>query len=147
MIQMIRQRYSTEALIRCTAVAAIFLLIGLTTRQALLMKPGVQPISAPMAKPTHDKPKIRYDALFGRYEGKDRPLQETGLNLKLMGVFATQDSTQGSAVISVSGQKPKLVAVGDSMPGGIKLIEVYPDRIVLEHAGEQSVLRLPKKSL
>jgi general secretion pathway protein C len=129
------------------AVASIVLLICLTTRQAFLMKPGVQPVQASSVKPTHDKPKIRYDALFGRYEGKDRPLQETGLNLKLTGVFATQDPSKGSAVISVSGQKPKLVAVGDTLSGGAKLIEVYADRIVLEQAGEQSVLRLPKKSL
>jgi hypothetical protein len=58
-----------------------------------------------------------------------------------------QDPLNGSAVIGASGRKPLLQVVGDVMPGGVKLKEVHQDYVVLEQAGEQTVLRLPKKSL
>jgi type II secretory pathway component PulC len=92
------------------------------------------------------KPLIKHEALFGEYQGS-KPLQETGLNLQLSAVFAMGDPTKGSAVISASGRKPLLQVVGDVMPGGVKLKEVHTDYVVLEQAGQQSILRLPKKSL
>ncbi len=92
------------------------------------------------------KPVIKHEALFGEYQGS-KPLQETGLNFQLSAVFAREDPAAGSAVISASGRKPLLQIVGDALPGGVKLKEVHPDYVVLEQGGEQSVLRLPKKSL
>ena len=92
------------------------------------------------------KPVIKHGALFGEFQGS-KPLQESGLNFQLTAVFAMDDPKAGSAVISASGRKPLLQVVGDALPGGVKLKEVHPDYVVLEQAGEQSILRLPKKSL
>ena len=38
-------------------------------------------------------------------------------------------------------------AVGDPLPGGAKLSEIYPDRIILERNGRYETLRLPKEQM
>ncbi|MEN8803321.1 MAG: type II secretion system protein GspC [Thiogranum sp.] len=69
---------------------------------------------------------------------------ETRLKLTLRGVFASEDSAGGRAIVGDPKGKEENYAVGDPLPGGAKLSEIYPDRIILERNGRFETLRLPK---
>jgi general secretion pathway protein C len=70
---------------------------------------------------------------------------ETRLKLTLRGVFASEESTGGRAIVGDPKGKEEHYAVGDPLPGGAKLSEIYPDRIILERNGRFETLRLPKE--
>jgi len=70
---------------------------------------------------------------------------ETRLKLTLRGVFASEDSSGGRAIVGDPQGKEENYAVGDPLPGGAKLSEIYPDRIILERNGRFETLRLPKE--
>jgi general secretion pathway protein C len=70
---------------------------------------------------------------------------ETRLKLILRGVFASEESTGGRAIVGDPKGKEENYAVGDPLPGGAKLSEIYPDRIILERNGRFETLRLPKQ--
>lgn len=71
----------------------------------------------------------------------------TALNLVLAGVFAREDPAAGRAIIGESAASAKLHAVGATLPGGARLTEVYPDRVILERAGQREALSLPRSPL
>jgi len=71
---------------------------------------------------------------------------ETRLQLTLRGVFASDESRSARAIIGDPKGKEEGYAVGDPLPGGAKLSEIYPDRIILERNGRFETLRLPKKN-
>ena len=70
---------------------------------------------------------------------------ETSLRLTLRGVFASEESTGGRAIVGDPKGKEDNYGVGDPLPGGAKLSEIYPDRIILERNGRFETLRLPKE--
>ncbi len=71
---------------------------------------------------------------------------DTKLDLSLIGVFATGDSS--ALAIIASGRRPEaLYAVGDDLPGGATLRAIYADRVILERNGDLETLRLPQESL
>jgi len=72
---------------------------------------------------------------------------ETRLKLTLRGVFASEDSTGGRAIVGDPKGKEENYAVGEPLPGGAKLSEIYPDRIILERNGRFETLRLPKERM
>jgi general secretion pathway protein C len=89
--------------------------------------------------------------LFG-VAGGEKPVEkkaveapETRLKLTLRGVFASEESTAGRAIVGDPKGKEETYAVGDPLPGGAKLSEIYPDRIILERNGRFETLRLPKE--
>ncbi len=91
--------------------------------------------------------------LFGE-AGKDKPVKKTAVNapetrlkLTLRGVFASDDSSASGAraIIGDPRGREDSYAPGDPLPGGAKLSEIYPDRIILERNGRFETLRLPKK--
>jgi general secretion pathway protein C len=89
--------------------------------------------------------------LFG-VAGEEKPTgkkvveaPETRLKLVLRGVFASEVSTGGRAIVGDPKGKEETYAVGDPLPGGAKLSEIYPDRIILERNGRFETLRLPKE--
>ena len=71
---------------------------------------------------------------------------ETRLKLTLRGVFASNENRAARAIVGDPKGKEQGYAVGDPLPGGAKLSEVYPDRIILERNGRFETLRLPKKN-
>ncbi len=76
-----------------------------------------------------------------------RPLEvpETRLQLVLRGVFASADPTAAGAIIAERNGKESFYGVGDQLPGGAVLKEVYKDRIVLLRGGRLETLRMPRE--
>ena len=71
----------------------------------------------------------------------------TSLALVLAGVFAREDPGAGRAIIGESAASARLHAVGATLPGGARLVEVHPDRVILERGGQREALSLPRSTL
>lgn len=125
----------------------------------ILPEPEVEPISqraivaAPVQRqqPSVDEHQIAAWHLFG-VAGEEKPVKtapvalapETRLKLTLRGLFASDDSAGGRAIIGDPKGKEESYAVGDPVPGGARLHEIYPDRVILERNGRYETLRLPR---
>ncbi len=68
----------------------------------------------------------------------------TSANLTLAGTLAGRDPEQGWAIIGASGQSARVYATGASLPGGTRLLAVYPDRVILDRNGARESLVLPR---
>ncbi len=145
-------------------MAALILLIAWTVSQIIWSVLTPETRFAPSApvrgapspareKQTDYAAQIAASHLFGREQAakkvaaKPVDAPETRLNLKLRGVYAEEDENEGYALISSGASPEKLYKVGDPLPGNSKLSSVYPDRIILEHAGKFETLRLPESKL
>lgn len=67
----------------------------------------------------------------------------TTLRLILHGTLAESDPSEGMAVIADETGVERAYRVGDSLPGGAALHQIYPDRVVLLHEGAEETLTLP----
>lgn len=99
--------------------------------------------------------KIEAWHLFGKFEKKKLPPKpkldvaaapETRLNLKLRGVFASNDKELARAIIADAKGKDESYAIGDEVPGGAILNDIFPDKVILEHNGKLEILKLPVES-
>ena len=72
-------------------------------------------------------------------------LEETRLNLELVGVFAasTDDPEDSAALISEKRGAAKLFRINERVPGNATLVEVFADGVVLERSGKRELLRFP----
>jgi general secretion pathway protein C len=131
-------------------------------RLSWLLIPGVeqgaQTVSAPPPEVVQAR-QARFDErqlaswhLFGEVR-KEQPVKkatpvdapETRLKLTLSGLLASDDPEQARAIVGDPRGKEQSYAVGDPLPGGATLSEIYPDRIILERGGRFETLRLPKE--
>lgn len=71
----------------------------------------------------------------------------TSLGLILVGVFAREDPEAGRAIIGESAAAARLHAVGATLPGGARLLEVHEDRVILGVGGQRETLVMPRSSL
>lgn len=69
---------------------------------------------------------------------------DTTLNLELVGVFESTNNLKSIAMIITEGNLAKAYSVGDTLPGGLKLIKVDTDRIVISRTGIHETLRFDK---
>ncbi len=67
---------------------------------------------------------------------------ETALNLSLKGTNSHHEQHLARAVIADEQQSEKVYKVGDEFPNGVRVLAIYPDRVVLNAAGRIEVLRL-----
>jgi len=117
-----------------------------------------QPVTAPLPAPVQRAQQPRVDErqlaswhLFGT-ASEEEPVKkaspvdapETRLNLTLRGVLASDDPGGARAIVADPRGQEESYALGDPLPGGAKLTEIYPDRIILERSGRFETLRLPK---
>lgn len=73
---------------------------------------------------------------------------ETKLNLVLSGVIASPMQENAVAIIAAGASAAeKSYAIGDSLPGGAILKEVYGDRVIIEYRGRAENLTLHRKKL
>ncbi|MBT8120277.1 MAG: type II secretion system protein GspC [Gammaproteobacteria bacterium] len=72
---------------------------------------------------------------------------ETKLNLTLKGVLAAIPMEMASAIIAQGKNgKEDIYGIGDKMPGGVEIKEIYPEYVVLERSGRLETLKLQKVS-
>jgi general secretion pathway protein C len=95
-----------------------------------------------------DLPAIVNAHLFGvaRNSGDPSDAPATSANLALAGTLAGADPSTGWAIIGASGQSARVYATGSSLPGGTKLVAVYPDRVLIDRGGARESLLLPRLS-
>ncbi len=86
--------------------------------------------------------------LFGvaSLSGDPNAAPATSANLTLAGTLAGIDPEQGWAIIGASAQAARVYATGATLPGGTKLLAVYPDRVILDRNGARESLMLPRLS-
>jgi general secretion pathway protein C len=65
--------------------------------------------------------------------------------LVLTGIIAGNDPRNGLAILGQSAQTAKVYAVGDSVPGGVKLHSVYNDHVLIDRDGQVESLTLPRQ--
>jgi general secretion pathway protein C len=72
-------------------------------------------------------------------------LPDAPLRLQLLGVMMGETPDRGLAVIAEAGHPDRLYSVGDVLAGGkARLHQIYPDRVLLEHADGFATLPLPR---
>ncbi len=92
---------------------------------------------------------IKSAKLFGALEGVSSgatgvaPISTQGL--VLVGVLASTHPQGGRAIIGESAGAARVYAVGETLPGGSRLAEVYPDRVMLDRGGSLETLPLPRQ--
>jgi general secretion pathway protein C len=103
--------------------------------------------AAPARRPTLRVPDIVAAHLFGDAAPTpaDGNAPQTAVQLVLAGVLAVPDAKRGLAIIGPSAAAARLYAVGNAVPGGVKLYSVYSDRVLLDRDGSIESLLLPKK--
>lgn len=75
------------------------------------------------------------------------PVRETRLNLTLKGILAHRQEGKKLALIASEGQEEKVYGVGDSVPGGAKILRIEPRRVILRRNGVTESLKLQVKKL
>ncbi len=92
--------------------------------------------------------------LFGKIEvNKPKPKLEqsietappTKLNLKLKGLFFSDNKISARAIIADAKQREDSYAVGDDVPGGAIVHDILKTKVVLMRNGKLEVLELPKE--
>ena len=71
---------------------------------------------------------------------------KTRLRLLLKGVFTGEDGGRSGAIIEEIGKSAEYYKLGDSLPGNVKLAEVYADRVILDRAGNYEALFFEESS-
>lgn len=74
-------------------------------------------------------------------------LPKTTLELDIKGIFSSPSPQMGSAIIATKDGPDHVYIVGDTLPGGAVLLDVYEDCVILKRAGQLEVLNLPQNFL
>lgn len=125
-------------------LAAIILLYSFTGFFRVISAPAVPVAGMSGSAPRADATAADLTTLFGKTPALLK-VAEGGLLLR--GIFTSATPETGSAIIAATGQQPKLYVVGDRLPNGTTLVAVHDQQVVLEKAGEQSMLSLPQSHL
>jgi len=110
--------------------------------------PALPPPAADANAPAVDLTAIVNAHLFGvaSLSGNPAAAPATSANLSLAGTLAGRDPEQGWAIIGASGQSARVYATGAQLPGGARLVAVFPDRVILDRGGARESLVLPRMS-
>ncbi|MGH8136079.1 MAG: type II secretion system protein N, partial [Steroidobacteraceae bacterium] len=100
------------------------------------------------AAPAVDLESIVNSHLFGVAEssGDTNAAPATSADLALVGTLAGLSPGQGWAIIGASAQAARVYATGATLPGRTTLLEVYPDRVILDRNGVRESLLMPRLS-
>lgn len=117
---------------------------------ALSVQQKTQPLNATPNQQDSFK-KLTSANVFGVSEKtiiqKQSKVPETKLNLTLKGVLAATPMKLASAIIAQGKNgKEDIYGIGDKMPGGVIVKEIYPEYVVLERNGRLETLKLQKIS-
>ena len=84
-------------------------------------------------------------ALFGRLKADSGAVAASGA-LRLLGVVAATGAKRGYAVLRLDAKKTVAVPQGEEVEPGLRLAEVYADRIILDRNGVRETLVWPDKN-
>jgi general secretion pathway protein C len=71
---------------------------------------------------------------------------QTNIPLVLTGIIAATEPQNGLAILGENASAAKVYAVGDTVPGGVKLHSVLADKVILDRNGSLESLALPRQS-
>ncbi len=83
-------------------------------------------------------------APFGTSTSTQGPVQATSANLLLRGVILAKPTDQSTALISEAAGDPRIISIGQTLPGGAVLDSVAPDHVVLLVGGRREILSFPE---
>ncbi len=128
--------------------------------EPLVPPPEVVQGSAPAAAPVPGDlgGQIAAWHLFGRVQKEKRvapaapppraeAAPDTSLRLSLRGVFVSDQADDAWVIVADHRGKEETYRPGDTLPGGATLLEVYADRVILQHNGRRETLRLPASNM
>ena len=145
-------RWLLVALIAYTLATTIWSFFDTPAAPAVALNPRVSESSAPQRPPANVN-WILSKHLFGeagrapvQTAASNQPAVQTRLPLELQSVFVADDDSASAAIVAQRGKPGKLYAVGDTLPGNAKLVEVQKDRIILSRAGSREALMFPKSN-
>lgn len=111
-------------------------------------EPVAAPPPAAPPRAAFDPARLQAASLFGAIAqapqtGESAP--RTNVPLVLVGTLAGPQPEQGLAILGESPQAARVYMVGATLPGGVKLHSVYPDRVVIDRGGSLESLPLPRQ--
>jgi general secretion pathway protein C len=144
-------RIATWVLALALGIQAALIVTDLTGGKALKAT-SVPAVTAP--PPPHARlnvAAIANDHLFGSaqaqpQQGDATNAPQTSIPLVLTGIIAADDPQNGLAILGENAASAKVFAVGDTVPGGVKLHQVLGDRVILDRNGALESLMLPRQS-
>lgn len=109
---------------------------------------GSAPAAAGANQPQFDVVALMNAHLFGQAASNldSRNAPTTSMAMVLAGTIASEDPTKGFALIGDSAASARVYAVGASLPGGVRLHEVYRDRVIIDRGGALEALLLPRNA-
>ncbi|KFZ31334.1 hypothetical protein IDSA_00955 [Pseudidiomarina salinarum] len=142
-------RYGLWTLTALAAVLATLLLARLTWQ---LLTPVAEPVSGPIPPARQaGKAQINVNAiaglnLFGNAAAPDQQrvasAPKTSLNVRLLGVSASNYPQHSAAIIERSGQQ-EVYVVGEQLSGSqVTVEEIYADRVILNNQGRLETLEM-----
>lgn len=75
---------------------------------------------------------------------RDRPVEDTKLNLKLLGVYTADPADSAMAIISANGKAEEVFRVGETVTGRAVLKEVLQNEVRIDNNGRIEKLELPE---
>ena len=156
----------TQVLDRLPLVLTVILMLVMAHRLALLTwrvlpEAGLQesiPPEAEIAAPTVGR-KTSLDAnvsqwnLFGKVDiaqpqvAEPVVIQETRLNLTLLGIISSDEKVFGKAIISDPTGGEDYYSLGMMVPGGASVHEIHADHVILKRNNGLEMLRLPQEEV
>ena len=142
-------RIATWVLALALGVQAALIVTDLTGGQGKRSASSA-PASAPPQQPRVNAAAIANAGLFGdpapvaNTNASEAP--QTNIPLVLTGIIASADPSMGLAILGENATTAKVFAVGDIVPGGVKLHSVLSDKVILDRNGSLESLSLPRQS-
>jgi general secretion pathway protein C len=134
-------------------IATWGLALGLGVQAALIVTDlagtGAKPAAA--TAPVRQHPPLDVVAITNAHLFGAAPLaaqdpnnaSPTNVALVLTGTIASNDPQSGLAILGPTAQSAKVYAVGDMLPGNVRLHSVYADRVIIDRNGQLESLALP----
>lgn len=91
------------------------------------------------------KPAGRIESAGGIFGRLQQESVSIGNNIKLIGVISSASGGSGYAVMQFSEQPARPVREGEAIAPGLRLAEVHPDKVVIEHGGMLETIALPRR--
>jgi len=148
-------RWRTLLLAEGPRIATWVLAVALAAQAAFLVtdlasgaKATVPVRKAPARTHQLDIAAITQAHIFGVavQQGRDEKDLMPAQGYVLTGIIAGNDPQNGLAIVGTSAESAQVYAVGDTIPGGVKVHSVYSDHIVIDRNGQLESLTLPHEA-